>query len=82
MHSSQEKELVRLAQRDPEAFAGIYDHYYPKIFEYALKRTANLQAAHPPQRLAAEDGSALMACFEDEHIKGLKLVENKRRSSR
>ena len=45
MHLNEEKELVRLAQRDPEVFAGIYDRYYQKIFEYALKRTANLQAA-------------------------------------
>lgn len=40
-----EKDLVRQAQKDPDAFAGLYDHYYPKIFGYVLRRTANLEAA-------------------------------------
>ena len=40
-----EKELIKLAQKDPEVFAEVYDHYYPKIFGYALKRTANLEIA-------------------------------------
>ena len=40
-----EKNLVRQAQRDPDAFAGLYDHYYPRIFGYVLRRTANLEAA-------------------------------------
>jgi len=43
--SSEERELVKQAQKDPEAFAKLYDQYYPKIFGYALRRTANLEAA-------------------------------------
>lgn len=39
-----EKDLVRQAQRDPHAFARLYDHYYPRIFGYVLRRTADLQA--------------------------------------
>jgi len=45
MPPKEEKELIRLAQKNPEVFAAIYAQYYPRIFEYALKRTANLQVA-------------------------------------
>ncbi len=45
MDLDQEKELIRKAQKDPDAFAKLYDHYYPKIFGYVLRRTANLDAA-------------------------------------
>jgi RNA polymerase sigma-70 factor (ECF subfamily) len=43
MDLSQEKELVRQAQKAPDAFAKLYDQYYPKIFGYILRRTANLE---------------------------------------
>jgi len=45
MNLSEEKELVRQAQKIPDAFAKLYDQYYPKIFGYILRRTANLEAA-------------------------------------
>jgi RNA polymerase sigma-70 factor (ECF subfamily) len=45
MDLNEEKELVRQAQKDPDAFAKLYDQYYPKIFGYSLRRTANLEAA-------------------------------------
>jgi len=45
MDLSQEKELVRQAQKAPDAFAELYDQYYPKIFGYILRRTANLETA-------------------------------------
>ena len=45
MDLSVEKELVRQAQKDPDAFAKLYDQYYAKIFGYALRRTVNLEAA-------------------------------------
>jgi len=45
MDLSEEKELVRQAQRSPDAFARLYDHYYPRIFGYILRRTANLEVA-------------------------------------
>jgi RNA polymerase sigma-70 factor (ECF subfamily) len=45
MDLSEEKELVRQAQKDPDAFAELYDQYYPKIFGYVLRRTGNLEAA-------------------------------------
>lgn len=45
MDLSEEKELVRQAQKDPDAFAELYDQYYPKIFGYVLRRTATLEAA-------------------------------------
>jgi RNA polymerase sigma-70 factor (ECF subfamily) len=45
MDLSEEKELVRQAQKDPDAFAELYDQYYPKIFGYVLRRTANIEAA-------------------------------------
>jgi RNA polymerase sigma-70 factor (ECF subfamily) len=43
MDLNEEKELIKLAQKDPEIFAKVYDQYYPKIFGYVLKRTANLE---------------------------------------
>jgi len=45
MDLNEEKELVRQAQKAPDAFAKLYDHYYPKIFGYVLRRTVNLEAA-------------------------------------
>jgi RNA polymerase sigma-70 factor (ECF subfamily) len=45
MDSGEEKELVRQAQKSPDAFATLYDHYYPRIFGYILRRTANLEVA-------------------------------------
>jgi RNA polymerase sigma-70 factor (ECF subfamily) len=45
MDLSEEKELVRQAQKAPDAFAKLYDQYYPKIFGYILRRTANLELA-------------------------------------
>jgi len=45
MDLSEEKELVRQAQKAPDAFAKLYDQYYPKIFGYVLRRIANLEAA-------------------------------------
>jgi len=45
MDLSEEKELVRQAQKAPDAFAKLYDRYYPKIFGYVLRRTANLESA-------------------------------------
>ncbi len=45
MDLSEEKELIRQAQKAPDAFAKLYDQYYPKIFGYVLRRTANLEAA-------------------------------------
>jgi len=45
MDLSEEKELVRQAQKSPDAFAQLYDQYYPRIFGYVLRRSANLEAA-------------------------------------
>jgi RNA polymerase sigma-70 factor (ECF subfamily) len=45
MDLGEERELVRQAQKAPEAFARLYDHYYPRIFGYVLRRSANLEAA-------------------------------------
>ena len=51
MEINQEKELIRQAREDPAVFALIYEEYYPKIFGYVLKRTANVEVA---QDLTAE----------------------------
>jgi len=45
MDLSEEKELITSAQKDFAVFAKVYDQYYPKIFGYVLKRTANLEIA-------------------------------------
>jgi RNA polymerase sigma-70 factor (ECF subfamily) len=45
MDLGEEKELVRQAQKDRDAFAKLYDQYHPRIFGYILRRTANLEVA-------------------------------------
>ena len=45
MDLSEEKKLVSQARKSPDAFAQLYDQYYPKIFGYVLRRSANLEAA-------------------------------------
>ncbi len=40
-----EKEIVESAKADPEAFGRLYDIYYPQIFNYILRRTANKSLA-------------------------------------
>ena len=45
MNLEQEKVLVGRAKNDSKAFGELYDEYYPKIFGYILKRTANIEVA-------------------------------------
>ncbi|MFO7996961.1 MAG: RNA polymerase sigma factor, partial [Dehalococcoidia bacterium] len=45
MDLDEEKALIKRAQKEPGAFAQLYDHYYARIFGYILRRTANLEAA-------------------------------------
>ena len=45
MDLNKEKEIIKSAQKDQEVFVEIYDQYYPQIFSYILKRTANLEIA-------------------------------------
>ena len=45
MDLNQEKKLIKSAQKDQEVFVEIYNQYYPQIFGYILKRTANLELA-------------------------------------
>jgi RNA polymerase sigma-70 factor (ECF subfamily) len=45
MDLKEEKELIKQAQKDPDVFAEVYDYYYPKIFNYILRRTVYLEVA-------------------------------------
>lgn len=45
MDINEERELIKQAQKDPLAFGRLYDFYYPKIFGYVLRRTADFQIA-------------------------------------
>ncbi len=45
MDLKDEKELVQRAKKDKEAFGEIYECYYSQIFNYSLKRTANVKIA-------------------------------------
>jgi len=45
MNLEEEKYLIERAKKDPEIFGKLYDEYYPRIFGYILKRTANLEVA-------------------------------------
>jgi len=40
-----EEELIKRAQHNREAFGELYEIYYLRIFNFALKRTANVQLA-------------------------------------
>ena len=40
-----EKELIKRAQNDPQAFSELYDQNYSKIFGYVLKRVADVEIA-------------------------------------
>ena len=41
-----EQALVARAKADPAAFAAIYDHYYPRIFNYVMMCLGNPDAAN------------------------------------
>ena len=43
MNLHQEKELVQKAKQDPAVFSGLYDAHYSKIFNYVLRRVADLE---------------------------------------
>jgi len=45
MDRAAEKQLVEKSRKDPEAFAELFEEYYPKILRYNLHRTANAEAA-------------------------------------
>ncbi len=45
MDLEQEKQFVEKAKGDANAFGSLYDLYYPNIFGYVLRRTANVRAA-------------------------------------
>jgi RNA polymerase sigma-70 factor (ECF subfamily) len=38
---SNENELLQRISEDPQAFAAIYDHYYPRIYNYTRSRIGN-----------------------------------------
>ncbi len=41
MTADEEKELLRLIKKDPQAFAVLYDNYYTPIFAYVFRRLGN-----------------------------------------
>jgi RNA polymerase sigma-70 factor, ECF subfamily len=45
MDKPKEKELIKQAQKDPEAFGVIFDMYYEPIFNYVLRRVGKVQAS-------------------------------------
>jgi len=45
MTLNEEKELIERAKKDPDAFGVLYDLNYSKIFNYILKRVANIEIA-------------------------------------
>lgn len=51
MEKSEEKGLIKQAQKDPQAFGAIFEEYYEPIFGYILKRTGNVAAS---QDIASE----------------------------
>ena len=45
MDLEQERQFVEKAKGDANAFGSLYDLYYPNIFGYVLRRTANIRVA-------------------------------------
>jgi RNA polymerase sigma-70 factor (ECF subfamily) len=45
MNLSEEKEIIRRAKDDPEAFGAIFDEYHDAIFGYVLRRVGNVYAS-------------------------------------
>lgn len=45
MDLEQQRVLVQRAQRDINAFGELYDEFYPRIINYVLRRTANVDIA-------------------------------------
>jgi len=45
MDLEQEETLVQKSQEDIKAFGELYDEYYARIFNYALRRTASIEIA-------------------------------------
>jgi RNA polymerase sigma-70 factor (ECF subfamily) len=43
--NNDEKELIKRAKKDPQAFGDIYDGYYHRIFGYVLKRVGDLDSS-------------------------------------
>ncbi|MFN2439081.1 MAG: RNA polymerase sigma factor, partial [Chitinophagaceae bacterium] len=41
MTAEEEKELLKLVKKDPQAFAVLYDNYYNPIFSYVFRRLGN-----------------------------------------
>ncbi len=41
----QEQNLVQQARKDPEAFGPLFDHYYPLILRYIVRRVGDLAVA-------------------------------------
>lgn len=45
MDTEREEALIQKAQKDIHAFGELYDEYYSRIFNYALRRTASIDTA-------------------------------------
>ncbi|MBU2575818.1 hypothetical protein KKF64_01905 [Patescibacteria group bacterium] len=45
MEKSEEKQLIKRAKKDPQAFGAIFEEYYEPIFGYVLKRTGHVHSA-------------------------------------
>jgi RNA polymerase sigma-70 factor (ECF subfamily) len=45
MTLDQEKHLIEQCRSDPSAFGPVFDHWYPAIFAYAYRRTADYDFA-------------------------------------
>ncbi len=45
MDGDQERQLVKAARKDPEAFGALYDEYFERILSYTYRRTGSLVEA-------------------------------------
>ncbi len=68
MDLERERELVERAKSSTEAFAELYDHYYPRLFGYVLRRTASVEIA---QDVTSEVVFKAMKNLRQFHWRGL-----------
>ena len=60
MDQYEEKKLVEQVRSSPEAFSQLYEQYYPRIFNYAFRRTSNIYAA---QDITSETFYKILKCL-------------------
>lgn len=88
---SNEMELVKLAKTDDDAFAALYNRYFPKIYGFVLKRVGQREIAEDIVSAIFTEAFVHLENYEDRHftfgawlykIATNKLIDHYRRENR